>query len=118
MNAHTRKSKLKSVLHYRDQIQQMREAIDINQHTISLLTIDFKECCPFQKGDIFFHNKTIYKFDLIQEAVVSNEGNLSFKVWVYLPLDKGWRQNTTMHMIEFDDIDNIKMLHKQNADNS
>jgi len=118
MNAHTRKSKLKSVLHYRDQNVQMNEAIQINSNTIKSLLDEFVECCPFKKDDIFFYDQVVYKVDVIREARVNKEGNLSFLIFAFLPNGRGFASNTSTLELRFDDIEDIKILHTTDETNS
>lgn len=75
MNKHLLETRLRSIKHYREEIQRLENAIKVNRETINEIEKSLVEFFPFKSGDIIYRQKSnrMLKVSSVKYAQVSGD---------------------------------------------
>lgn len=75
MNKHLLETRLRSIKHYKEEIQRLENAIKVNKETIDDIEKSLVEFFPFKSGDIIYRQKSnrMFKIASVKYAQVSGD---------------------------------------------
>ena len=79
MNKHVLETRIKSIRHYKSEIERLREAIKVNESVIADIENSLLEFSSFKEGDILFKGEKIIKVTKIDKAI-SDSSEEGFKI--------------------------------------
>ncbi len=90
MNKHLLETKLKSIAHYKFEIEKLEKAVKVNESVLHEVTQSLVEFFPFKVDDVIFRRDKMIKIVEIEHVYLSDDEDL-FEIKVkYNPQSNGY----------------------------